>query len=97
MEERKESDDLKLPYLLLWPTFFPVRCGWWFNRENMLKLEAEKTERVGRMSEEKIIMICLLEKQAERQGRLQPGSATHMDMRLGIGFGTEEGMVKICS
>lgn len=49
------------------------------------------------MSEEKIFIICLLEKQAERRGRLKLGSATHIGMRLGIGFGTEEQIVKICS
>ena len=33
LEEREENKDLKLAYLLSWPTCFPGRIGWWVPRE----------------------------------------------------------------
>lgn len=48
MEERREGDDLKFTYLLLWPACFSFRLGLGVPRESLLELGPGRTGSVGR-------------------------------------------------
>lgn len=57
MEERRESEDLKLTYLLPWPTCFSDRLGWQLPRVSLLELGLGLQDEWGG-EQEKICVMC---------------------------------------